>query len=237
MSKIVSIKTYEELKKKYDGKNISEIESEIDSAQASGIQMKARETEALHYLSKGRFRENQTYKDSTFQTYMLNRFNIRYETYIKNLKAFNWFPKETEKYGVGLVAKVQEKCKEKAETVFKKLDELGDRRKTPVPHKKIEEVIAKHEKPVPPKEPKAPTPTREDVGRQREVIVDLNEVIRQKDEQIKKLKDAVVEKDKIIAELRPYKELYERLAKQLRPIMPMIVEKFETKVGIKEARI
>jgi len=81
-------------------------------------------------------------------------YNIKIGTFLESAKAFNKHPKESVKYGVGLVSKISRICgavKEK-----KVLDEINDadkKAKIPLKRDKIEAIIQKYAKPKPPAKP------------------------------------------------------------------------------------
>ena len=136
--------TKEQLKKKYDGKKIGEIEREIE--QNRGISFEARRAmiEAISYLkTSSRFKENSQYLKSSFETYLKGQYNMRLGTFLENERAVIHYPEVAKRYGIGLVAKVYRECGPKKEaTVFREIKALGD--KGPVKQARIETIITKH---------------------------------------------------------------------------------------------
>ena len=136
--------TRDQLKQKYDGKAIGDIERLIKESRSTSFAAQRDATLALSYLKmSGRFKENPQYQKSSFETYLMGQYNMRMGTFIENERAVTQFPKVAERYGIGLVAKVRRKCGAKAErTVFKEIE--ASHGKGPIKQAKIETIINKH---------------------------------------------------------------------------------------------
>lgn len=141
--------TKEELIKKHSKDNVQELERWVDANVSLNHKCQAEMYGILYYLEfSKRYKENQAYKKSTFETYLMDRFNIRRGTYDKNVMAYMRYPDEAQRFGVGLVAKIRSECGAvKTDVVFKELKELEKRSKKPLSRDTISKVIDKHRKP------------------------------------------------------------------------------------------
>lgn len=133
-------------KTKYDSMTIVEIEKEIQDNRELSIEAKKEAIKALCVLrSTGRYKENPVYKKSSFENYLMGQFNIRYNTFQEEARAFKFFPEETVKYGVGLVAKIHRVCGAKNEiAAIREIKAADNKTKAPIQRIKIEEIIQKH---------------------------------------------------------------------------------------------
>ena len=136
--------TKEQLKKKYDGKKIGDIEREIGQKLGLAFETQREMVLALSYLRmSGRFKENAQYAKSSFETYLKGQYNMRLGTFLEKERAVTYHPEIAKQYGIGLVAKVHRKCEVRKEaTVFSEIKALGD--KGPVKQARIETIITKH---------------------------------------------------------------------------------------------
>ncbi|MBE9546923.1 MAG: hypothetical protein IMF10_05450 [Proteobacteria bacterium] len=148
--------TKEQLKKRYDGKKIGEIESgEIKENKYLSIKAQRDMVRALSYLKDTeRYKENPLYRKSDFANYLAGQYNMRENTFFESERAFTHYPEETKKYGVGLVAKVYRKCGARNEKkVFQEIEKAQGKLKTPIRQDEIESIIQKYSLP-----PKAKAP-------------------------------------------------------------------------------
>ena len=136
--------------KAYDKKTLSQIEKEIKVNNELSIEKKKDAMFALHYLkTSSRYKENPLYKNSSFKTYLMDVHNMRETTFTENIRAFTWFPKESAKFGVGLMSAIHRKCgAEKEKKVVKEINEKAKALKTPIKRGQIQAIIETHAKPV-----------------------------------------------------------------------------------------
>ncbi len=207
--------TKEELKQKYDGKKIGEIEKEISENRGLSFTAQREITYALCYLRmSGRFKENPQYKNSSFETYLKGQFNMRLTTYMENEHAILFYPEVAEKYGVGLVAKVRRQCGvRKEKQIFKEIEESQG--KAHINQAKIEAIIKKHSKP---KEPKAPAiDWQAKYEAEAEAHRETKRQLKEAREQIERLKATVME-------LRPLRDMKAA-------IEPFMIPRTEQRIG------
>jgi len=143
------------LEKKYKGKKINEIEKEIIAKNQLSLEARKSAIFALRYLeTTGRYKENPTYKKSSFTDYLMGYFAIRETTYRDAFRAFDKFEDETVKYGVGLISKVLRTCGAKKEKrVIEEIKKADKALKNPIQRDKIKTIINKYAKPTPPTKP------------------------------------------------------------------------------------
>lgn len=185
------------LEKKYSGKKISEIEKEITAKNELSLEARKTAIFALRYLeTTGRYKENPTYKKSSFADYLMGYHAIRETTYREAFRAFDKFEAETVKYGVGLISKILKVCGAKKERqVIEEIKKTDEALKNPIQRDRIKIIINKHAKPTPAAKPgyKAlyvAEMRKHEVTRRRykEALADLKEAKRQ----IEKLKETVL---------------------------------------------
>lgn len=209
------IKENEKVKKKYDGKKIEEIEKEIKSNKVLSLKAKKGAILALLYLrNSGRYKENPMYWKSSFENYLLGFYNIKLNTFMEDARAFSKFEKESLKYGVGLVSKVERKCgQKKQKAVLAEIQKADKDLKKPIQKAKIETIIQKHAKPILPKNDYKTMYLNEVRGHEitKQRYADATQELKKAKEQIEKLKAAVLE-------LRPLRGMKEA-------IMPFVIPK------------
>lgn len=185
------------LGKKYKGKKIGEIEKEITTKNELSLEARKTAIFALRYLEiTGRYKENPTYKKSSFTDYLMGYFAIRETTYRDAFRAFDKFESETVKYGVGLISKILRTCGAKKEKqVIEEIKKTDLALKNPIQRDKIKTIIDKHAKPTPPAAPGYKTLYAAEVrrhkvtqSRYREALDELN----QAKAQIEKLRATVL---------------------------------------------
>lgn len=207
------IKENEKVKKKYDGKKIEEIEKEIKSNKVLSLKAKKGAILALLYLrNSGRYKENPMYWKSSFENYLLGFYNIKLNTFMEDARAFSKFEKESLKYGVGLVSKVERKCgQKKQKTVLAEIQRADKDLKKPIQKAKIETIIQKHAKPILPKNDYKTMYLNEVRGHEitKQRYADATQELKKAKEQIEKLKATVLE-------LRPLRGMKEA-------IMPFVI--------------
>lgn len=129
------------LKLKFDTVKISEIETFCMFAFSDSQERRKNLILGLYYLERTkRYKENTVYKNSSFETYINNVFNLRYATYNKERFAYIAFPNHATKWGAGLVDKVKRLCGiDKVENIFESIDKIKN-----VNHNQIENIINKN---------------------------------------------------------------------------------------------
>lgn len=190
--------TSEELKKRYAGKKIGDIEREIRENRGVSFEAQREMIFALSYLrTSGRYKENPQYRKSSFEAYLKGQLNMRMGTFLESERAMIHYPTEAKSYGVGLVAKVHRKCgAQKEKQVFKEIKESQG--KEPIKQAKIEAIIQKHS---PAPKPKAPVVDwRARYEAEAEAHRETKKQLKAALEQIEKLKATVME-------LRPLRDM------------------------------
>jgi len=211
----------EELKKKYDTRSITQIETEAAREKILELRHQKNFIRALYYLDyTKRFRENPRFKNASFNEYVKTMFDLSPGRYGDLKLAFIGAPVEAVKYGPSIPIAAHHRCgavgKEK---VFNDLASVPIEKVTPA---LVEKVIAKHEKPelkAKREEPVVAKPTVESLMRQLsqkdEIIAEQERTIIEQHEQIKKLKAA------LIAAKTAY-DVGMAVAPAGRPVQPMV---------------
>jgi len=183
--------------KQYEKKTIVEIEKDIKTSIESSLESRKDVTFALYHLkTSGRFKENPLYKKSSFASYLEGVYNIREGSFNESVRAFLTFPKESVKYGVGLVSKIHRKCgSSKEKQVLKEIKEKEKSLKTPIKRGQIAKIITQHAKPSPPAKP-AYKSLYENELRMHQVLKeryhDVSTELVAAKEQIEKLKKTII---------------------------------------------
>lgn len=180
-------------KKKFDGMSIEKIEQDLLSNFLDAKNSRRKFIEGLHYLeSTKRFRDNVLYKDSSFELYINDKFSLRITTYRKEAVAYLQHPKESVKYGTGLVNKVRKNCGVlKVKKVFNEIDKAKN-----VSREKINEIIEKHtdkEKEDPPSLAPTYTMLKIKVATLEKENFNLSQVVKDQSKRIERLKKTVKE--------------------------------------------
>jgi len=96
---------------------------------------------ALRHLQiTDRWKENPTYRKSSFKKFLLNRYNMKYKTFRKELRAFGKYEKEIFKYGLGTVLKIIKKGR-KAPHIFDTIQKAELKLIKPIRADRIETII------------------------------------------------------------------------------------------------
>lgn len=137
------------LKEKLDKKSIKDIEGSIDENKQLVWEHSKEEIIYLFYLKRtSRFKENPMYKNSTFDTYINDRFCIREKTFNERLMAFVSFPEEAAKYGPKVISSIKKKCGiNKLKTVLEEIKKEDSKTKDIINRDKITKIISKYELP------------------------------------------------------------------------------------------
>jgi hypothetical protein len=184
---------FDELKKKYDSLEITEIESEMERHGRFSIQHRKEFIFGLYYLERTkRYRESGRFKAASFDVYLRSVFNLSIQKYEEERKAFIVYPEESQKHGVGIVVNIIKKCGAlKAESAIKAIGKA--RQATPEIVKQVIAQYAPH--PSKPKESAKMVTVHElqaIIKAKDAIIQEQNNVIREQAEQIMKLKGALV---------------------------------------------
>jgi len=185
----------DKLKTQYDGATILTIENMATTAANRALSHRKIFIEILFYLERtNRFRENKRFKKATFGQYISDLFYLRYGTYFVERNAFAKHSVEVHTLGIGVVKRIQEKCKtNKLQTVFGAIKNLGAKA-TKI---QIDKIIETHAKPVPVKPQKRSiTQLQADLDRAKQTIIDQNKIIAEQAAQVKKLKASVIDYQK-----------------------------------------
>lgn len=137
----------EDLKKKYDGKDLAEIEAMVRDLMSRGRENFVEMVEVLIYLKASkRYKQNPRYARETFSVYVEDLFGILPGTFMQWQKAVGEFPEETKIHGLGLVAKISRICGgQRAKIVFREITTLEEvRTNKGVPREKIAKIIEKN---------------------------------------------------------------------------------------------
>ena len=129
------------LKKKYDNKPLSFIEKTANKAKQLSYASRKDFILILNYLEMTkRYREDRTYKNADFKTYISDKFHLLFNTYYNERIAYERFPELSQKFGTGLVMKIKETCgNEKVEIIFGKIPPKATR-------EQISDIISKFAK-------------------------------------------------------------------------------------------
>ncbi len=94
----------EEIQKKYDDETLENIESEIQEIHLSQIK------ELMSIRTTSRHKENPLYAKSSFERYLMGEFNMSLETLLETNAAYDKYPEECIRYGVGTIVEIMKKC-------------------------------------------------------------------------------------------------------------------------------
>lgn len=198
-------KLIESLKKKYDGKSLGEVERSIDCFGKKSHESRKTFILLLYYLKfTGRYKMNPKYKAASFDTYALERYNIRPTTFRNEMRVFAKYDKAAEELGIGVVRKIEKKCgAKKVRLVLDKITAIKKEAKRPLDRHQIDSVIWDNRKPTTKKTESGPTKAeyRADLNKVRVESVNKGQIILGQADQIERLKKTVTE----------YKAKYEEL--------------------------
>jgi hypothetical protein len=182
-----------ELKAKYDGKTIGEIEKGAGDDYTLSTEARRNFIQVLFYLQQTeRFRQNKKYKEVGFTYYLRDRWNLTLTAYYREKFVFLNFPAEAERHGVGTVARIHRKCKAGVEGTKKVLDLIDKeekKAKKPLPAAKVDKIINKFEDKAPAKPPI--TKVCLSCETLKKELFAANKTIREQADQIEKLKATI----------------------------------------------
>lgn len=198
----------EELKKKYDGKAIAEIESGCKKLVEKSVDNRKEFILGLYYLERTkRFKENKIYANSTFESYIRTMYNLRYNTYNKERFGFIAHPAAAQKWGVGLIAKIQNVCGAgKVSDVMGKIDATKN-----ITHEQIGKIIGTNakERPVKPLVETKRDIETENIKRGK-TIAEYIQTINEKDAQIARMRQTILtlkaENEELKIQINKYKQ-------------------------------
>jgi hypothetical protein len=184
------------LKKKYDEKNVAEVEKDVDHFKKHSRSAEKSMIETLHYLeTTERFKENPTYKNSTFSEYIMDRFCIRHTTYMNLRMAFHNYREESLKYGPGFIASIKEKCgTTKIKTVLDEIKVADKKAKDPITRKKMDVIVKKHLRSKPKKKQgcESPVDWKAKYETEHAALIATEKELDRANEQIARLKETVL---------------------------------------------
>ena len=144
----------------YKKLSIKQLEDKGHNFKATATNARKDLIELLAYIQiNKRWRENPMHKESTFWAYLLDVFNIRQGTFRRERTAFINYPEETKKYGVGVIARIQQECHvTKVPKVLKEIKAKEVELKKPIKRDQIDTIIQKYTPPKPQKAEAFPAP-------------------------------------------------------------------------------
>lgn len=184
------------MKNVMDKLTISEIENNLKSLKTNAEDARMKFFKGLEYLeTTKRFKENELYKDSTFETYINDMFLLRHKTYMNGRTAYLKHEKATKALGPALVVSVRRKCGVlNAEKVFKEIEEKS-KKKAVFTRQDIQSIIDKNAKPVKPK-------PIEDKLDYKKLLADARATIRDQDKTISKQARQIIRLKATITDLK-----------------------------------
>jgi len=137
--------TKEELKERYDGKTIDELQDIARKSQTGLREAQVEMVMVLYYLkTTHRYKENRRYAKASWKTYIEEMMGIREGTFGEWARAIINYPEEVKRHHIGLVSKVVRQCGPvKAQRAFTEINKVVDTAKKdgPAVAEKIEKVI------------------------------------------------------------------------------------------------
>ena len=185
----------------YKNVSIEKLENRAETQRKNASSNRKEFIEILFYLRQtSRFKENPQYKNSSFSTYLRDKWMMSEFAFDQERVAYIGFPKETEALGPGVVTEAVKKCggAKKAKVVLDKIVKVDEKLKNGVKREKIQEIIQEN---IVPKSPPVITMAdlRAEIKRLRHVIdnrdrtiKDQRRTIDEQAEQIDRLKEALL---------------------------------------------
>lgn len=207
-----------ELEERYDGKSLAEIEVDAATSREKHEAYRRKFVEALYYIRfKKRWKENEVFKNASFDTYLKNKFLISEDLFDKERQAYINFGEDADRYGPGCVNKVVHRV---GMVNAKKLFDDVRRKSRPNAYKAIEQ----HLKIVRP--PKKQNPPKRDLERE---LSDKNELIRAQQKEIEALQ---AQNERLKKTVREYKARLNEYEKIWKPRRPLDSEFFNNRVQV-----
>ncbi len=187
--------TKEELKKKYDGKSLKEIEEAITGFKLASYENRQSFILALYYLCfTDRYREDKTYKKAEFNDYLFGRWVLRPTTYHNEKIACLNFPEMSKRHGPGVITKIKKSCgADKVHMVLNKINKLECKDGQSASWEQINDIILVNAKPTTVKEEEGPTKAdwRKEAERLTAELIESQKKSVTLSEQVSKLKKTV----------------------------------------------
>ena len=187
----------DKLKAIYGKLKLEQIEAQAKGFKQNSTNEFRKFIEALMYIELFKlWPENPMHKKSTFGAYILDVFNLRIKTYRNNKMALFNFPDESEKYGVGVIARIRRDCgATKVKTVLKQIKVKNGSLKTPITREQIDKIIENNT--VRKATPKKNETERVQFWKEKALYwqkraLEAEALLKDKDEQIERQKSAIM---------------------------------------------
>jgi len=202
------------IKERLDKLSIEEIEKRLKNLVKNLNQTRMELIMTLFYLeSYSRYKENAFYSRESFKFYLKNFIRISSTMYEADKWAFAIFPKESQRWGPGIIIKIKNICgRLRTQKVILEMRKFEKEKRRPILNEEAEKIILRYKK----DEVSAEEVSyiyNETKAELKAVIAENDLELRnlraqdsEKDKQIAKLKSAVRRKNKEIAELRSENE-------------------------------
>lgn len=192
----------QQLKEKYDGKSIDEIEQAAKNSSVAQEDQHRQFIGALFYLENTkRFRENKAYKSASFADYLIGFYGTSIQTYNRYRFAYFRYSEASENLGPGTVMKIVSRCG--AESVQKVVNAIEkEKKRSP---KLVSEIIDKFAKPRLKKRQSRPSyiELERELAAKTQKLIEAEKIISEQAEQIEKLKATVRRYESGISKLMP----------------------------------
>lgn len=192
----------EEVLRGIEKKDILAIETDVKQFQGQSLEARAKAVICLQYLSKGRFRENEFYRNTTFEHYMEAAHGITTAAFQDMKFAIMHHYKDAEKYGFGTIAKIRRTCgATNVGKVLSKIHMEEEKRKTPITSITVNEIIDKNRIPKAASAIKLPEPDY------KQMFESVTQSKRESDDELIILRDQVARQKDAIVRLRAKNEV------------------------------
>lgn len=191
-----------ELKERYDGKTIDEIEAEAKNTSAIQESNHREFIGALFYLENTkRYKENKSYRDASFTEYIYGFYGISFQTYSRYRLVYFRYPVESGKFGPGTIMKIVSGCG--AEMVPRVVKEIEKEKKTKP--ERVREIIESFAKPRLKKRKARPTykELERELIAEKKKNAEAQKTIVAQAEQIERLKSTVRRYESGLSKLMP----------------------------------
>jgi len=208
-----------ELKQKYGSKTISELETTARDFLKNHHEQRAQFIEILSYLHlTNRFRENTRYRNSSFNEYIKDKFNMLYTTYTNERFAYLKYPEQTEEYGSGLIIKIRKDCGvDKVDKVIETMKVEEGNKKTPLKREFISKIIKRYSKP--------PSPAKKKKGEEKAKLHQVDDLVYHQKELVKEGEKKDDRIEKLLASVESWKSRALKAEEQLRIIQSFVNKK------------
>ena len=167
---------------------ISSVETVIDGFKDKEAKFYRDRILVLYYLQRtSRYKQNKMYKDANFEEYLFDRHGMRIGTFNSHRLAIFNSLKYVEKYGIGIVKKVYNRCgAANAPFVFTAIDKAKVKNRID-----IEKIIQKHAKPKQKRTGPTISQLQAEIIEKDKIIIEQRKIIEDQAEQIEKLKSTI----------------------------------------------